>query len=43
MRIDAVVTAGDGKAARRLFKKNKALLDVAGKPIIRHIVETLLK
>ena len=43
MRIDAVVTAGDGKAARRLFKNNKALLDVAGKPIIRHIVETLLK
>lgn len=43
MKIDAVITAGDGKAARRLFKRNKALLDVAGKPIIRHIVEVVLK
>jgi CTP:molybdopterin cytidylyltransferase MocA len=43
MKIDAVVTAGDGKAARRLFRKNKALLDVAGKPIIRHITEVLLQ
>jgi len=43
MKIDAVITAGDGRAARRLFKKNKALLDVAGKPIIRHIVEVLLQ
>jgi len=42
MKIDAVITAGDGKAARRLFKKNKALLDVAGKPIIRHIAEAVL-
>jgi CTP:molybdopterin cytidylyltransferase MocA len=41
MRIDAVIAAGDGKAARKVFKKNKALLDVAGKPIIRHIVEVL--
>lgn len=42
MKIDAVVTAGDGKAARKVFRKNKALLDVAGKPIIRHIIEALL-
>ncbi|HOO47211.1 MAG TPA: nucleotidyltransferase family protein [Deltaproteobacteria bacterium] len=42
MGIDAVVAAGDGKAARKVFKRNKALLDVAGKPIIRHIVEVLL-
>ncbi|MBN2298797.1 MAG: nucleotidyltransferase family protein [Deltaproteobacteria bacterium] len=41
MGIDAVVAAGDGKAARKVFKRNKALLDVAGKPIIRHIVEAL--
>ena len=41
MGIDAVVVAGDGRAARRVFKKNKALLDIGGKPIIRHIVETL--
>jgi CTP:molybdopterin cytidylyltransferase MocA len=41
MGIDAIVTAGDGRAARRVFKKNKALLDVGGRPIIRHIVETL--
>lgn len=43
MGVDVVITAGDGKAARKVFKKNKALLDVAGKPIIRHIVEVLLK
>ncbi len=42
MGIDAVVTAGDGRAARKIFKRNKAMLDVAGRPIIRHIVETLL-
>ena len=42
MGIDAVIAAGDGKAARKVFKRNKALLDVAGKPIIRHIVEVLL-
>lgn len=42
MGIDAVITAGDGKAARKVFKKNKAMLDLAGKPIIRHIVEVLL-
>ena len=41
MGIDAVVVAGDGRAARRVFKKNKALLDIGGRPIIRHIVETL--
>lgn len=41
MVIDAVVVAGDGKAARTVFKKNKALLDVGGRPILRHIVETL--
>lgn len=41
MGIDAVVVAGDGRAARRVFKKNKALLDVGGRPMIRHIVETL--
>lgn len=41
MGIDAVVVAGDGRAARRVFKKNKALLDVGGKPMIKHVVETL--
>jgi molybdopterin-guanine dinucleotide biosynthesis protein A len=41
MGIDAIIVAGDGRAARRIFKKNKALLDVGGRPIIRHIVETL--
>lgn len=42
MGVDAIVTAGDGRAARKVFKKNKAMLDVAGKPIIRYIVEALL-
>jgi len=41
MSVDAVIVAGDGRAARKVFKKNKALLDVAGKPIISHIVEVL--
>jgi molybdopterin-guanine dinucleotide biosynthesis protein A len=41
MGIDAVIVAGDGRASRKIFKRNKALLDVAGKPMIRHIVETL--
>jgi CTP:molybdopterin cytidylyltransferase MocA len=41
MGVDAIVTAGDGRAARKVFRKNKAMLDVAGKPIIRHIVEAL--
>ena len=41
MGIDAVIAAGDGKAARKVFKRNKSLLDVAGKPIIRHIAEVL--
>ncbi|MGC9325482.1 MAG: nucleotidyltransferase family protein [Desulfomonilia bacterium] len=41
MTLDAVIVAGDGKAARTVFKGNKALLDVAGKPILRHIVEVL--
>lgn len=41
MGIDAVVVAGDGRASRKVFKKNKALLDIGGRPIIRHIIETL--
>ncbi|RLA98914.1 MAG: hypothetical protein DRG37_05830 [Deltaproteobacteria bacterium] len=43
MGIDAVITAGDGRAAKKVFRKNKALLDVAGKPMIRHIVEVLIE
>jgi CTP:molybdopterin cytidylyltransferase MocA len=39
--IDVVIAAGDGRAAKKVFKKNKALLEVDGKPIIRHIIETL--
>lgn len=42
MRVDVVITAGDGRAAKKVFGKNKALLEVDGKPIIRHIVEVLL-
>jgi CTP:molybdopterin cytidylyltransferase MocA len=41
MGIDVVITAGDGRAARKVFKRNKAMLDVAGRPIILHIVEVL--
>jgi len=39
--MDAVVAAGDGLAARKIFQRNKALLEVGGRPIIRRIVETL--
>ena len=41
MGIDCLIAAGDGRAAKKVFRKNKALLEVDGKPIIRHIVETL--
>ncbi len=41
MGVDCIIAAGDGRAAKKVFKKNKALLEVDGKPIIRHIVETL--
>lgn len=41
MGIDVVIAAGDGRASRKVFKRNKAMLDVAGKPMILHIVEVL--
>ncbi|HQJ08843.1 MAG TPA: nucleotidyltransferase family protein [Deltaproteobacteria bacterium] len=41
MGIDVVIAAGDGRASRKVFRKNKAMLDVAGKPMILHIVEVL--
>ena len=41
MVVDCLIAAGDGRAAKKVFRKNKALLEVDGKPIIRHIVETL--
>jgi molybdopterin-guanine dinucleotide biosynthesis protein A len=41
MGVDCIIAAGDGRAAKRVFRKNKALLEVDGKPIIRHIVEAL--
>jgi GTP:adenosylcobinamide-phosphate guanylyltransferase len=41
MAVDCIIAAGDGRAAKKVFRKNKALLEVDGKPIIRHIVETL--
>ncbi len=40
--MDAVVLAGDGSAAKRLFETNKALLEIDGRPIIRIIAETLI-
>jgi len=43
MGVDAVITAGDGRSAKKVFRKNKALLDIGGKSIIRLIVEVLLK
>jgi len=42
MTVDVVISAGDGRAAKKVFMKNKALLEVDGKTILRHIVEVLL-
>lgn len=41
MRVDCVITAGEGRAAKKVFGRNKTLLEVDGKPILRHIVEVL--
>ncbi|HQP30067.1 MAG TPA: NTP transferase domain-containing protein [Deltaproteobacteria bacterium] len=41
MSVDVVITAGDGRAAKKVFMKNKALLEVDGKSILRHIIEVL--
>lgn len=42
MSVDAVVAAGDGRAAKKIFMHNKSLLELGGKPVIRHVVEALL-
>jgi CTP:molybdopterin cytidylyltransferase MocA len=41
MGIDVVIAAGDGRASKKVFRKNKALLEVGGKPIIALIIDTL--
>jgi CTP:molybdopterin cytidylyltransferase MocA len=39
--IPAIVTAGDGRAAKAVYGENKVFLPVAGRPIVAHLVVTL--
>lgn len=41
MSIPAIVTAGDGRAAKAVYGENKVFLPVAGRPIVAHLVVTL--
>ena len=41
--LDAVVLAGtDDNPKRRILGQNKAFLEIAGKALVRHVVESLL-
>ncbi len=40
-KIAAIVAAGDGEANHPIFGKNKALLHVAGQPMVAHVVRAL--
>jgi GTP:adenosylcobinamide-phosphate guanylyltransferase len=41
MKIPAVVTAGDRGAARAVYGESKAYLEIAGRPLLAHVVSTL--
>ncbi len=41
MSIPAIVTAGDGRAAKAVYGENKVFLLVAGRPIVAHLVVAL--
>ncbi len=41
MGIPAIVTAGDGSAAKAVYGENKVFLEVDGRPLVAHVVETL--
>lgn len=40
-RVPAIVTAGDGRAAKAVYGENKAFLEVAGRPLVARIVAVL--
>jgi GTP:adenosylcobinamide-phosphate guanylyltransferase len=40
-RISAVVTAGDGRAAKAVYGESKVYLEVAGRPLVAHVVAAL--
>lgn len=43
-KIDAIVLAGTHQNPRRLIDgRNKAFLDIAGRPLVRHVVDALLE
>lgn len=41
MRIPAVVTAGDRGAAKAVYGQSKAYLEIAGRPLVAHVVAAL--
>lgn len=41
MSIPAIVTAGDGRAAKAVYGESKVFLEVAGRPMVARIVATL--
>ena len=42
MRIQAVLVAGDRRAAKAVRGRSKAFVEIAGKPMIAHVLEALL-
>ena len=41
MGIPAIVTAGDSRAAKAVYGQSKVYLEVAGLPLVAHVVRTL--
>jgi GTP:adenosylcobinamide-phosphate guanylyltransferase len=41
MAVPAIVTAGDGRAAKAVYGKSKVYLEIAGLPLVAHVVRTL--
>lgn len=40
-RIPAIVTAGDRRAARAIYGRSKAYLEIGGRPLVAHVVRAL--
>ncbi|MCZ6463189.1 MAG: hypothetical protein O7A09_02540 [Proteobacteria bacterium] len=41
MSIPAIVTAGDGHAAKRVYGESKVYLELGGRPLVAQVVATL--
>jgi CTP:molybdopterin cytidylyltransferase MocA len=39
--IPAIVTAGDGRAAKAVYGESKVFLEIGGRPLVAHVVEAL--